>query len=450
MLTTSVIKLIFWRLSHRRTTAVQVQHGTSAAAVQQQYRAAVQQQYRAAVQQQCRAAVQQQCRAAVQQRYRAAVQQQAGCVTTTVKRECDLSKRVLVIGATGVAGSAFVEHIREHQYLANNGTNNDASNFAAIDRVASDNGVCDWQVIGVSRHVRTAGASPDSNSSDSALRDSVSFIQADLLTDYTSIKSLHDITHVVFAGFVPAPDFQQQVAPNRDILINCIRALESNPLQRIVLIQGMKYYGSHLGAFKTPAREDDPRHAGENYYYAQQDVLEQSGIDWTCLRPHVICGTSSIGTPQNILSVIGVYASLMRETGQPLSWPGSVESFTAINQATDARLLARAIEWSLNSDSAANQAYNVTNGDFFRWQHLWPKIAELFRMQAGEVSPQSLSDTMPLLASQWQELIDRHELKPGSMESIVNWPFADYILRTGWDVIGQYCQNKAVGLCQLS
>jgi len=345
-----------------------------------------------------------------------------------------LSVRVLVVGATGVAGSAFLEHLRERQAYAGSG--------GAKDGVG--NGISDWQVIGVSRNRRADSPLRKGPSDDTEVR-SVSFIQADLLADYTSIKSLCNITHVVFAGFVPASDFQRQVAPNRDILINCIRALESNPLQRIVLIQGMKYYGSHLGPFKTPAREDDPRHAGENYYYAQQDVLEQSGIDWTCLRPHVICGTSSIGTPQNILSVIGVYASLMREAGQALNWPGNDESFTAINQATDARLLASAIEWSLNSESAANQAYNVTNGDFFRWQHLWPKIAELYQMPAGEVNPQSLSDTMPALAGKWQELIKRHRLKPNSMESIVHWPFADYILRTGWDVMASTVKIRQAG-----
>ena len=256
-----------------------------------------------------------------------------------------LSINVLVVGATGVAGSAFVEHIQTQQKA----------------------GVCDWRLTGVTRR------KVDANEGGG-----VSYITADLMADHSVMGTLRDITHVVFAGFVPAPDFAQQVAPNRDILVNCLRALGGNPLQRIVLIQGMKYYGSHLGAFKTPAREDDPRHDGENYYYAQQDVLEQSGIEWTCLRPHVICGTTSIGTPQNILTVIGVYASLMRAAGKPLHWPGSEQGFRCINQATDAGLLARAIEWSLKSTGAANEAFNVTNGDFFRWQHLWPKVAALF------------------------------------------------------------------------
>jgi len=317
------------------------------------------------------------------------------------------NKRVLVIGATGVAGSAFIDHVASN-----------SSDFAQ------------WSITGLSRQTTTDPSDAVKNAVN------INYLCGDLLNDYTALKSVNDITHVVFAGFVPAPDFAQQVKPNRDILINCLQALERCPLERILLIQGMKYYGSHLGKFKTPAREDDARHQGENYYYAQQDVLESSGLDWTCLRPHVICGTTSIGTPQNILSVIGVYATLMRERKQPLHWPGTTDSFTAINQATDANLLARAIAYFLTNEDATAQAFNITNGDFFRWEHLWPKIADLFGMRAGAVETQDLATVMPPLSNTWDHLVQSQKLQPYTMDAITNWSFADYILRTGWDVIG--------------
>ena len=39
------------------------------------------------------------------------------------------------------------------------------------------------------------------------------------------------------------------------------RSIAASPaLRRVVLVTGTKYYGSHLGPFKTPARESDPRH----------------------------------------------------------------------------------------------------------------------------------------------------------------------------------------------
>ncbi len=330
-----------------------------------------------------------------------------------------MNKSVLVVGATGVAGSAFVQHVRE----------------------ARSKGECNWELTGTTRQV----VKDESFDKDCT---GISFVTADFLADCSAVKQLSGITHVVFAGFVPAPGFDQQVIPNRDLLVNCLHALDNNPLRRIVLIQGMKYYGSHLGPFKTPAREDDPRHDGANYYYAQQDVLEQSGINWTCLRPHVICGTASMGTPQNILGVIGVYASLMRDRNLPLSWPGTEESFMSINQATDARLLASAIAWSLDSEEAVNQAYNVTNGDFFRWQHLWPRIAELFAMERGEVCPRQLSNTMPPLAARWREIAELHGLRQASMNALVNWSFADYIMGTGWDVMASTVKIRQSGFSE--
>lgn len=324
------------------------------------------------------------------------------------------SKRVLVIGATGVAGSAFINHI-----LTNPGS------------------YPDWELTGVTRQSRQDPPSVTEN----RLR----YVQADLLSDYSTLKTLTDITHVVFAGFVPAPDFEQQVAPNRDIVINCLQALERCPIERFLLIQGMKYYGSHLGAFKTPAREDDARHAGANYYYAQQDALEQSGVSWTCLRPHVICGTTSVGTPQNILTVLGVYAALMRKLDQPLYWPGTATSFSTINQATDAGLLARAIGWFLQYEQAHQEAYNITNGDYFRWENLWPRLADHFSMADGGVRTTDLATTMPALATQWDEIVRDQDLQPYNMTAVAHWPFADYILRTGWDVMANTTKARLAG-----
>jgi hypothetical protein len=40
-------------------------------------------------------------------------------------------------------------------------------------------------------------------------------------------------------------------------------------LERVVLVTGANYYGSHLGPYRTPCEESDPRHAGDNYYFHQ-------------------------------------------------------------------------------------------------------------------------------------------------------------------------------------
>ena len=73
--------------------------------------------------------------------------------------------------------------------------------------------------------------------------------------------------------------------------------------RHIVLVTGTKYYGSHLGPFKTPARESDPRHLPPDYYFDQIDWLTDfqrgKSWDWVELRPQTLCGFAP-GTPMSL------------------------------------------------------------------------------------------------------------------------------------------------------
>ena len=57
------------------------------------------------------------------------------------------------------------------------------------------------------------------------------------------------------------------------MLVNSVEAVSetSSELQHVQLIEGNKWYGSHLGPFRTPAREDDPPHMGPNFYVEQEN-----------------------------------------------------------------------------------------------------------------------------------------------------------------------------------
>src|SRR5205807_4643462 len=99
----------------------------------------------------------------------------------------------------------------------------------------------------------------------------------------------------------------------------------SKKVARVVLVTGTKYYGSHLGPFRTPAKEDDPRHLGPNYYFDQIDWLAafQRGQRWSWaeLRPQTLCGFAP-GTAMSIVPVIAVYAAICKVLGLPLRFPG--------------------------------------------------------------------------------------------------------------------------------
>ncbi len=67
----------------------------------------------------------------------------------------------------------------------------------------------------------------------------------------------------------------ESVEDNVAMLRNVLDAVEpvATGLEHVHLVQGTKYYGMHLGPFRTPAREDDPRPDVPNFYYDQQDLL---------------------------------------------------------------------------------------------------------------------------------------------------------------------------------
>jgi nucleoside-diphosphate-sugar epimerase len=144
--------------------------------------------------------------------------------------------------------------------------------------------------------------------------------------------------------------------------------------------------------------------------------------------PQIVCGIA-IGSPLNIITAIGVFAAISREYGMPLRFPGGVER---IGEATDARLIAKAIEWAAGSENARNQVFNITNGDVYVWQHVWPKVAELFGMENAPGHPFSLARVMPQNEPIWERIVAKHELQANSYKAIVpSWQFADFLLGYG-------------------
>jgi nucleoside-diphosphate-sugar epimerase len=97
--------------------------------------------------------------------------------------------------------------------------------------------------------------------------------------------------------------------------------------------------------------------------------------------------------------------------------------------------MASAALWAATEPRCANQAYNITNGDNFRWQHVWPAIARVFEMPAGGPEPLRLVDFMADKAPLWEELVRKHGLKPYRFEEVVAWPFGDYVFNCNWDVM---------------
>jgi nucleoside-diphosphate-sugar epimerase len=220
-------------------------------------------------------------------------------------------------------------------------------------------------------------------------------------------------------------------------------------LSRVVLVTGTKYYGSHLGPFKTPARESDPRHMPPDYYFDQIDWLAafQRGKawDWVELRPQTLCGFAP-GTAMSILPAIAVYAAVSKELGLPLRFPGKPGAYGAIYQVTESSHFAKAVLWAATEPRCGLEAFNVTNGDYFRWKNVWPRIAEVFEMPAGEPQTVSLTEHMAGMGELWRAMTQKHGLKPFDWDQLVAWPFADYVFGCDWDVMSDVTKSRRFGL----
>lgn len=130
----------------------------------------------------------------------------------------------------------------------------------------------------------------------------------------------------------------------------------------------------------------------------------------------------------NLAIAIAVYASMSRELGLPLRFPGKAGAYDKIIEMTDAGLLARATVWAATDERCANQAFNITNGDLFRWNEMWPKIASSFGIETAPPLPMSLDTIMADKQPLWDKMKARHGLADTPYADVSSWRFADFVL----------------------
>ena len=313
--------------------------------------------------------------------------------------------KVLVAGASGLVGNAAVRHFTK---------------------------LPDTEVVAVSR--RTPDAVPGAK-----------FISVDLLNIggcADVFSQLSDVTHLVYAAVNEKPGLmegwldREQMQTNLTMLRNLFEPLTAaaRNLEHVTLLQGTKAYGAHLGPIAVPARERTPRHQHQNFYWLQEDYLraKQPGQrwSWTILRPQLVIG-EAIGSNLNVIPAIGVYGAIRREAGMPLSYPGGPR---LVFEMVDVDLLARSMEWAANTPACRNEIFNITNGDVFVWDEVWPTIANSLGMKPGSPSPMMLATEMPKHAAEWSAIVQKYGLRaPADMHAFVGESFhlADFVFNTG-------------------
>ncbi|MEK5057921.1 NAD-dependent dehydratase [Paenibacillus sp. FSL H7-0326] len=327
--------------------------------------------------------------------------------------EMKADKTALVVGANGVIGRNLIDYLLT---------------------------LPEWNIIGVSRR---GGKNAD------RLR----YVAADLLNEedtFEKLGNLTTVTHIFYAAYQDRPTWAELVPPNLAMLVNVVNAIEpiAPNLAHISLMQGYKVYGAHLGPFKTPARETDANHMPPEFNIDQQQFLEerQPGTSWTwsALRPSVVSGFA-LGNPMNLAMVIAIYASMSKELGLPLRFPGKPGAYNSLLEMTDANLLARATVWAATDERCANQAFNITNGDLFRWNELWPKIAKFFELETAPPLPMALEVVMADKEALWDSMVEKYDLMKNSYKDVSSWKFGDFVFSWDYDFFADSSKSRRFG-----
>jgi nucleoside-diphosphate-sugar epimerase len=300
-----------------------------------------------------------------------------------------------------------------------------------------------WVVYGLSRNP----------TNDTAI-DGVKPVAADLLDVGSVNTALVDVspTHVFFTTWTRRATEAENIKANSAMVRNVLNALSpKRSVKHVDLVTGLKHYLGPFEAYvsggfrpETPLREEQPRLDMPNFYYAQEDEVytaaERDGFTWTIQRPHTVIGRA-IGNAMNMGSTLAVYASI---------WPGSEGQWNGICDVTDARILAKHLVWAATSDAAKNEAFNVVNGDYFRWKWLWPRIARWFDVEAvgwdGSIHP--LEREMADADKIWVMMVKKFGLKEANLDRLASPWHTDLDLGRPIEIMTDMTKSREAGFLE--
>jgi nucleoside-diphosphate-sugar epimerase len=304
-----------------------------------------------------------------------------------------------------------------------------------------------WNVVGLSR--RPPQDLPG-----------VRHVAADLLDAAALKTALADVqpTHVFITTWMRQDTEAENIRVNAALVRNLLDALAPHKsVRHVALVTGLKHY---LGPFEayassgtlpdTPLRESQPRLPLENFYYAQEDEVyaaaERDRFTWSIHRPHTIIGLA-VGNAMNLGTTLAVYATICKETGRPFQFPGSGAQWNGLSDVTDARMLARQLVWAADTDAARNEAFNIVNGDVFRWSWLWPKLAAYFGVEAagfnGTIQP--LEAAMANDHALWKQIAQKHALVEADLDRLASAWHTDLDLGRPLEVMTDMANSRRLG-----
>jgi len=124
-----------------------------------------------------------------------------------------------------------------------------------------------------------------------------------------------------------------------------------------------------------------------------------------------------------------------------LDFPGSAAGYSVLTELSDANCLAEAIVFLSTHEAGSNAAFNVTDGDCFRWCQIWPLLAQWFGMPCGIKLATWMADKAPI----WDRIVAQHGLEPRPLDSVASWQFGDGVFAKEWDLLTDIGRLRRAG-----
>ncbi|KAI9016901.1 hypothetical protein DFJ74DRAFT_678723 [Hyaloraphidium curvatum] len=277
---------------------------------------------------------------------------------------------VLITGGNGITGSYLVEYL-----LSPEGEKHFTKVIATSRRAPNP----DWV-----KYDLPAGA----------LGKRLVWVEADLLNEspdalaekFTAAGGA-EITHVLWGAYVYPPQgwgSKEETDANEKIFDSTMRAVVkcSKKFERVVLQLGAKWHIRDPPMIQPIRESDEPPNVPLCPFYNRQLTVAKKlgaehGFTWTCTLPLAILGVTR-QTAMTQATSLATYILIMKHREGPLIFPGSAGDWNSIQQASSADLLAKHNVWAALEPKCAGQILNDSDGDFFRWKYLFPKMLAYF------------------------------------------------------------------------
>ena len=192
---------------------------------------------------------------------------------------------------------------------------------------------------------------------------------------WRNVDKLVEVNGRLFSSFLKALDIAQVVP------------------KRILLQTGGKNYGLQFGRTPQPLVESDPqpRHLEPNFYYVQEDNLQDycrrhPQTSWNVIRPCGVVG-SALKAQMNGTYLLCVYAAVQAHKKEPMYFPGDWTSWQGPVALSTARLTGYLSEWAALNDACKDQAYNAIDSNSMTHERLWVELARWYGNDKGAMSP---------------------------------------------------------------